>query len=439
MRFPVLAALLTLAAAAPARAQSGGGVPGGLYPHALALGPEGAGLLGVESDTTDYSDGVSCQKLPTTAGWVSVRGADGSLALLKPLGADLLAGPIRLADGTFSALVSTSTALSGNCAPLRRLERVTLTATGDITARAPLTEGVTINSIQLVAGAVAWLEIGEPSDTYTLRFAADGAAPLTIATGQGVEPQLPAISDAVLLAEPGGGYLLTWAEPKRVRAVSIPATGTPAAPVTVGPSDSVSVLSAGVAATGRAVIAWGTQDGGEEREKPFVARAAIRPRAGAAFARARTLRRGTTIDTPFGGFSLAVASDGRALLAWADVIPGADDDVRYPLYTTVAGPHGGFGRARRDAILGAGLHPGEIEATAFTSRGTALVAYYSHGRSRIARRTPHAKRFAPAKPFNRGGVFDLTPGPDGRLLAIWTTYPHRDEGRVHVAPLRGGA
>jgi hypothetical protein len=436
MRLACCVLLVLVVSAGPARADTVGGVTGGVYPSAPALGPDGAGLVGVEADRTDYSNGVSCETLPQSDGWVSARAADGSLAPLKALGGDLLAGPARLGDGTFAALTSTSTALSGECTPLRRVELVTLSAAGDVAARTPLADGLAVDDSAVVAGAggglaAAWVEVDEPADTETLKITVNGGPPATIATGEGVEEG--AISDFALLAEPGGGYLLAWSVPKRVRAVSIAATGTVGAPVTIGEADSFSTVRAGVAANGRAVIAWSTQDGGEERNRSLIVRAAIRARAGEAFAHAHLLRRGDTIDYVVGGFSLAVSPQGRAVLAWADV-----NGRHYGLYTSVATPRGGFGRVRRDATLGIDVTPGEIETTAFTPTGTALVAYYSHGRSRIARRTPHAKRFAPAKIFTTGDLFALTPGADGHLLAVWTTYPRRDHGLVHVEPLHGG-
>jgi hypothetical protein len=437
MRLALAVLVVLVVAVTPARADSVGGVTGGVYPTAPALGPDGAGLVGVEADRTDYSDGVSCEKLPTTDGWVSARAATGALAPLKPLGGDLLSGPVRAADGSFMALVSTSTALSGECTPVRRVELATLTAAGDIAARTLLADGVSVAVSTVVAGAgggfaAAWLEIGDDElEAYTLKLTVNGEPSVAIKAGTG--SLQPAISDFALVAEPAGGYLLAWSEPKHVRAVSIAASGAVGTPVTIGDADSVSTVRAGVAANGRAVIAWSTQDGGEERNRPLIVRAALRARAGTAFAHAHLLRRGTTVDYVLGGFSLAVAADGRAVLAWADV-----NGRRYGLYTTVAGRSGGFGAVRRDTTLGTDLNPGGIDATAFTAAGTALVAYYdAHGRTQIARRTPHAKRFAPAKPF-AGDLFAFTPGPNGHLLAVWTTYPSRNDGRVHVAPLRGG-
>lgn len=423
-------------------AASTSGAPGSLDPRGLALGPDGAGLLGVQADTTDYSDGVSCRKLPTTTGFAGIRRADGSLAPLKPLGSDLLAGPIRLADGTFAAVLGAKTALSGECAPVRTIELATLDAAGAITARSPLAAGVTLNALSLRPGAtggaaVAWLEEGdgEDGDAYALRLAADGAPPVTVAQGTGLEPQNPGITDAALAAAPDGGYLLAWAVPKRVLAAEIAPGGALGPATGIGPADSVTSVLAGVARNGRAVIAWATQDGGEERNRPLNVRAAIRPRAGAAFGHPRLLDRGHSIESPEGGISLAVAPDGRALLAWADVLGHVER--RFPLYTTLTGRTGGFRPVRRAGLLGSDQSFGEIQATAFTRNGTAVLATFSRGRLRVMRRPPGATRFSAPKPFARAYPLDITADASGRLLATYVTYPKRRNGRVHVAPLPG--
>jgi len=195
-----------------------------------------------------------------------------------------------------------------------------------------------------------------------------------------------------------------------------------------------------MAADGRAVVAWSTQDGGEERNRPLRVRAAIRPRAGARFGRARMLDHGHRVDDPFGGISLAVSPDGRAVLAWGDVAGHDVERLRYPVYAAVAGPSGGFGRVERVLdTLGTVLRPGDIQATAITPTGTAVIGVYLNARLKLLRRTPHARRFArPATFALRADRLDLVPGAGGRLLALWTTYPDGRHGRVHLAPLRGG-
>lgn len=413
-----------------------GGIPGLLSPHLPALGPDGAGLLGVQADTTDYSEGVSCQKLPTTAGFVATRSSSGALGPARPLGSDLLAGPLRLADGTFAAVLGTSAALSGECEPVRTLEWATLDAGGGVVSRAPLVSGIVLRAIQMRGGAVAWIELrGEV--TYALQFALPGRAPVTVAQADGMEPQNPGITDFELVPGVDGSFLLAWAEPKRVRAMTVAASGAVSAPEEVGTADSVTSVRAGQALGGRAVIAWSTQDGGEERNRPLRVRAAIRPRSDAPFGRPRELDRGHRVDDPLGGISLAVSSDGRALLAWGDVAGTDVDRLRYPVYAAVAGRSGGFGRVERVFYtLGTALRPGDIETSAITPSGTAIIGVYVNARVKLLRRTPHARRFSRPTTFAlRTRTLDLVPDPSGHLLALWTAYPHDNHGRVHLAPL----
>src|SRR4051812_41021314 len=176
----MLASLL----AAAALGTSVGGIPGYLSPRLPALGPDGAGLLGIEADTSDYSEGVSCEKLPRTTGFVATRAPDGSLGPARPLGSDLIAGPVRLGDGTFTAVLGSSTQLSGECAPVRTLELATLDAGGGVTSRAPLAAGVALRAIQMRAGAIEWIEVRPPTDAgdmYALQLALPGRAPVTVA------------------------------------------------------------------------------------------------------------------------------------------------------------------------------------------------------------------------------------------------------------------
>ena len=418
---PVLC-LCALAMPGDAAAQSVGGVDGRLDTRGLALGPDGAGLLGVHADTTDYSDGIPCGRPPTVFGYVSVRSAGGALGPLRPLGADLAAGPARRPDGANVAVLAQTVGPAGDCGAARNLEFATLDAAGAVTARTPLANGVLAYRFTMLGGVVAWLE---EADGTALRLSRDGAPPVTIATGEGLGDN-PYVSDYALVAT-GAGFLLAWAEPKRVRAVEIGADGVPGPVKELGTADSISDLGAGVAANGRAVVAWATQDGGEERNRPLRVYAAQRPQAGAPFAPARTLSRGHRIDSPQSGLEVAVAPDGRALVVWGDVVGRDVDRLRYPLYATVAGPTGRLGRVRRIATQ-AGL-----QTVAISSRGAALVVFYRGNRVYLTKRPPSARHFTRPATFGRPGVVELRPGPDGRLLELRTTLK-----AVHVRALPGG-
>jgi hypothetical protein len=391
---------------------------------------------------------AQCQKLPpATAGFVSVRAPDGSLGALRPLGADLLAGPVRLADGSFAAVLGTPVR-RGECFPAENVELATLSAAGAVTARAPLAARAVLSRVEVATGPggellVAWLDSTTPStggERESVHLSVRGATgalapPVTVAQAPGLHPDDGGISDFALAADPGGGALLAWAVRGRVRAVDIAAGATIGPAIELGPADSVSAVQAGVARDGRAVVAWSTQDGRARPRRPLRVRAAIRPRAGAAFGAARTLDRGHALAVPPDAMSLALAGNGRALLAWADVVgSGPRRDL---LYATVTGRTGGFRPVRRIARLVADP-VAYVEDTAFTPAGTALVAYFSHGRLLLVRRAASAQRFGTPAAFARGHSLHLTPGPDGHLLASWVTYPRHGDGQVHLARLAGG-
>lgn len=75
---------------------------------------------------------------------------------------------------------------------------------------------------------------------------------------------------------------------------------------------------------GRAVLAWGMQDGGEEADHPYVVRAAFRRRGTTAFTRTVTLDPGGTRERPGGVPQTAMDDRGRATVAWTQAIGDLD-------------------------------------------------------------------------------------------------------------------
>jgi hypothetical protein len=87
----------------------------------------------------------------------------------------------------------------------------------------------------------------------------------------------------------------------------------------IGPSRGRDRLSAAVAPNGRMVIAWGTNDPGEEVNEPYEVRAAVRPAGPRRFRAAQLLDDGSAASTPGGTFGRVVArmaADGRATVAY---------------------------------------------------------------------------------------------------------------------------
>src|SRR5262249_10512835 len=127
---------------------------------------------------------------------------------------------------------------------------------------------------------VAWTE--EHRHVQVLRAAVrapDGrlGAPATLARA-GDEYHPGGIQSAAAACAPSGRLLVAFSRPwmhelnfSRVSAV------TPGGrPQVLGPALDASNLAVAVARDGRAIVAWGSQDGGEERNLPFRVYAAIR-------------------------------------------------------------------------------------------------------------------------------------------------------------------
>ena len=218
--------------------------------------------------------------------------------------------------------------------------------------------------------ALAWVEDRE-AEGSRLQLVL-GHAPVTLAS-VGDDNEAEEITGVALAFAPNGELLVVWAEPKRVRAVTVSRADVVGKVVTLGPASDASRLGAEVAANGRAVVAWTTQDDGEERGTPHVIRAVTRAR-GKLFGRARTIDGHSGVDAdqptddPRSAIRLAVAPNGRALLLWGTVA-GVCCHFTHPLRIAAASATGGFGKFRDIAPQGV---PGDV---AIRSDGTQLVVW----------------------------------------------------------------
>lgn len=144
-------------------------------------------------------------------------------------------------------------------------------------------------------------------------------------------------------------------------------------PQRLGASSGFSQISVAAAANGRMLVAWGTQDLGEEANTPWIVRAAQRPAGPRSFRPAQDLERSEGIERPVGRVAAALAPNGAATVAWSSI---AD-----------AGSRSGF--------------PARV-ATAVSSL-----------------------RFRPAQTLSpNAAVGDVTSDDRGRTLVVWTMQPH---------------
>jgi hypothetical protein len=103
----------------------------------------------------------------------------------------------------------------------------------------------------------------------------------------------------------------------------------------LGASSGFSVISTAAAEGGRMVVAWGTQDGGEEAGSPWIVRAALRAGGPHRFHSAQQLERSEGIARPAGTVATAVAPDGTATVAWSG-IAGTRFPFTYPARVATA-------------------------------------------------------------------------------------------------------
>jgi hypothetical protein len=135
-------------------------------------------------------------------------------------------------------------------------------------------------------------------------------------------------------------------------AVRVKRHGRPFGPMqTVGPVLGSSSISTAVAATGRAVVAWGTQDNGEGIEDPWTVRAAVLGPDAHRFTRAQLLDPGEVVH-PVSAVRAAIGRDGTATVAWTAFSAGGQ---RYPVRVATAARTGRFGAPTQLAVNAAAL------------------------------------------------------------------------------------
>jgi hypothetical protein len=196
------------------------------------------------------------------------------------------------------------------------------------------------------------------------------------------------------------------------------------AAMVAGPHSDAADIALAVTDHGRAFVAWGTQDGGEEANTPWILRAAtLAPRA-TRFSTPQLVDRGTNDHRPAGGLRLAVDPRGRVTLAWSSV----RDNGGFPVFaarTAAAGAR--FGAPQQIAPMGA------LGGLAEREDGAAVVTYARVLAEQVSDQAYAAVRVGPTAPF---GAPEALAGVDhamapavafntlgGSPTAIWPARP----------------
>ena len=225
----------------------------------------------------------------------------------------------------------------------------------------------------------------------------------------GAEEQL--IDELAIDITPDHRVVVAYADEREVSAVVVPRSGRVPKPDVIGRSLETVNLVASVADNGRAAVAWGTHDAGEEVNLLVRIYATLREPEAKHFPRARLMERQPrrdrerSADEPDGNPHLALAPDGRALLSW-DSMVGRRKQSR-PLRVALARPGHGFG-ARRTLTFNA--NPGTV---AMRDDGASLVTWTRHGTlyARLGDRDGH---FSPRETVGTEGFPYASFTPDGR-------------------------
>src|SRR5436190_19850014 len=120
----------------------------------------------------------------------------------------------------------------------------------------------------------------------------------------------------------------------------------------VGPQNGFTNIAAAVNRAGKAVVAWGTQDGGEEANTPWTVRAATLPAGARTFRPAQTLYVSQGIDRPAATVALGLTDAGIATVAWSGV-SGTRPSFTYPVLASTSDGAGRFGVPQEVAPNGA--------------------------------------------------------------------------------------
>jgi hypothetical protein len=321
------------------------------------------------------------------AGRLAVRRADGALTSVESIAEDLAAPPVRFRANRVALLRERRAALDRHGAmwrvslsvsygrvgtPVQRMREAVAAYTA---VPSDQDAGPAIAASPGGEVAVAWVQLRRGStDRYQVRVSTGRpghgfAPPRTLATGSVGTRE----SQAVAVAYGAAGELVIAygterpGTPRRrvVAALARSPDGTFGRPQILGPRDGLESVVVAAGARGRAVVAWGTHDSGEENSRPWVVRAAVR--RGHEFGAAQVLDPG---GTPFASIpdriALALTDDGRATLVWANAFAGAN-----PVKVATTNGGGRFGASTQLAPSGA------VGDVAVSATGATLVTWTS--------------------------------------------------------------
>jgi hypothetical protein len=459
--------LLTVALgvlAAPATALAGWSAPVDLGPPAdyvlspaLAFAPSGGGLLGwrvraqppgagglpnaISVVTGGHNDGIQ--------GRLAALGAGGTPGAVRTVADTIAAGPVLDRRGRGLVLRTRVLGSDPNGNRRVRLWWSAVAPGGALGRRVPLATATLTRDPALAMDAdggalAAWAEYRPPATrrqlwgSYRVRAAwrpAGGrfGAPVTLFVTQAIDfEHLGAVTAAV---GRGGTAAVVYAdahetrhgERRTVYAWTRTRRRGFGPTLAAGPHSGYATTAAALTGRGRLIVAWGTQDGGEEADKPWIVRAATLAPGARRFSAPQTLDAGGGVNRPQGDVVLAAGGRGRATVAWSAVRGRDGAGLAFPVMAATADPRGRFAPAQTLAASGA------VGGVAVRADGAAIVSWANSlgdqvtDQAMAAVRPPGAAAFGAPEPIAAPDVagppvvaFDPA---TGRPTAAWPARP----------------
>jgi hypothetical protein len=459
-----LAAVFALALVAPARAAAPWSVPADVGPPGdyveaptLAFSPAGTGLAGwlvraqppgagglpggINVTYQGDDDGYTSRIAPLRAG--------GALGTARAMQGIDVAGPAL--DATGRGLVLRSRILSSDD-NARRRQRVTwasVSSRGVVGQAHRLLTATLTDPPSLAVDArgdavAAWSEYTPPRSSreiwggFLVRAAYKRAGhafgtPVTLLVTQALDYEHNGAVTAAIGRD--GRALVVFADARErpgrdrriVYAWRSSGSGRFGRTMRVGPHAGFAQVAATVTDRGRAIVVWGTQDGGEQADRPWIVRAAALAARSSKFGAVQTLDPGGGVERGFGGVAVAAAGDGRAAVAWT-AVRGAGAGLSFPVITATSDAAGRFAPGQTLAPSGA------VGGVAVRRDGAAIVTWANvvgiqqTSQAMAAIRPAGARAFAAPEPIADPDVagppavaFDPV---SGRPTAAWPARPN---------------
>jgi hypothetical protein len=459
MRALVLS-LATVALAGPAQAAGPWSAPVDVGPPSdyveaprLAFSPAGTGLVGwlmrlggepgaIGGPIQGHNDGYS--------GRIAPLGSSGAPGPVRTLPDSIAAGPALDATGRGLVLRTLVLSCDPNCAYRRKRMTWSNVSRNGTVGRAHRLATATMTDPPALAvdargdAVAAWSEYRPPAGrrelwgSFRIRAAwrparAAFGRPVTLLTTQALDYEHNGAVSAAIGRS--GRAVVVFADvrerPGRDRRLVLAWThgsrGGFSRRLVVGPHAGFTRMASAVTDRGRAFVAWGTQDGGEQADKPWVVRAATLAPGDRRFSKAQTLDPGRGVNRPVGVIALAVDADGGATAAWSGVRWRSYTDFSFPVTTATSDRQGRFARATEIAPFGA------VGDVAVRADGAAIVTWAQTAGQVLTGQASAAVRPAGAQSF---GAPEAIAEPDvaspptaafnpvtGSPIAAWAARP----------------